>query len=93
MTSSEWFDYLLSELEKSLASSSIQLLGFNWAEQLYAYILDLSSHLTSVFTVQKYRSAIFYLNYSVRQMRVDSDLDGFIRRKHTQLQKRLRRLD
>ncbi|TNV86456.1 hypothetical protein FGO68_gene10367 [Halteria grandinella] len=87
MLSTEWVEYLNQQLEKNTTSSSVQLLGFNWAEQLLEYISD------QQFAVQKYRSAIFYHNYSVRQMRVESDLDGLIVRKQTLLDQKLRKMD
>lgn len=45
------------------------------------------------FTVQKYRSAIYYLNYSVRQMRLDSDIDNLIQRQESKLHRKLKVLD
>lgn len=73
MLSAEWLDYLTQQVEKNTTSSSVDILGFNWSEQLLEFIAQTS------FNVQKYRSAIFYLNYSVRQAHVD--VDGIIGRK------------
>lgn len=70
----------------------MQILGFNWAEQLAEFIDDMMDKKVG-FAVQKYRSAIFYHNYSVRQMRIESEIDGLIKRKQTQLNKKLRKLD
>ena len=87
--STEWLEYFNIQLEDNLESSSVQILGFNWAKQLYDY-LDEHDRMTLVsglktpgFQVQKYRSQIFYLNMGVRQIRIESDLDGLIKRKQT----------
>lgn len=85
MLSSEWMDYLTQQVEKNATSSAVDILGFNWSEQLLEYIAE------TTFNVHKYRSAIFYLNYSVRQVHVD--VDGIIGRKQSLLDAKLRKMD
>lgn len=41
----------------------------------------------------KYRSSLFYLSYSVRQMRIPNDMDAMIGRMQSQVDRRLRRFD
>lgn len=41
----------------------------------------------------KYRSSLFYLNYSVRQMRIPNDVDAMIGRMQSQVDRKLRRFD
>eukprot|EP00347_Sterkiella_histriomuscorum_P002127 403369366 len=63
---------------------------FNWPEQLYKQVSENSQN----FNQNKFRSAIFYLNYSARQMRgMSVDLDSQIGRKFTLMRKKLQKLD
>lgn len=64
------------------------MLGFNWALLLSDFLDTFSPQST-----MKYRSALFYLNYSVRQMRIPTDVDLLIGRMQSQVDKKLRRLD
>jgi hypothetical protein len=79
--------YLLKQLEGNFESSSVNLLGFNWSKDLHAFISSYETQKTARasttqgFQVRKYRSAIFYLNCGVRQMRLESEVDGLIMRK------------
>ena len=60
--SNEWLIYLYRQLENSIGSSSTKKLGFSWASELYRYVSDYQPF----FNLNKYRSAVFYLNYSLK---------------------------
>jgi hypothetical protein len=66
------------------------MLGFSWADGLLKFTEDYKTN----FNVHKYRSALFYLNYSARQMRgMSGDVGHLLLRKMTRMQKKLKKLD
>ena len=80
--SNDWLLYLAKQLQNNQESSSTKLLGFSWASTLSKFVEEYEAN----FNVHKYRSAVFYLNYSARQMRgMSGDVGYLLMRKITKV--------